>query len=229
MAPVLGRALTLAAVALAATGCFSSGAAGSGGATDLDGGDLEAAADTGGDATLGDVIDPVDAGDVALFEVEPPDGDAEIDAAFDAPYEVALDAGGDADPLLPGCAGTTFKGHTYVFCERDSTWDEARTACGFMGRELVVVNDADENTFLRTVIAVKGANDWHIGLNDRGKEDSFVWVDGSKSSYRNWHKDEPNNGFWLWENEDCVTTYKDGTWNDVDCGRKYGGFICESK
>lgn len=210
-------------------GCFSGGNAGAGASVDLDAAAIEEGVV---DASIPETADLLEIGppsDAALFEIEPPDGDAEIDAAFDAPYEVELDAGGDADPLLPGCALGTFKGHSYVFCERDATWDEARTACGFMGRDLVKVEDAEEMVFLRTVIAVKGPNDWHIGLNDRGKEGDFQWTDGKKPGYTNWHKNEPNNGFWIWNNEDCVTAYKDGTWNDVDCGNKYGGFICESK
>ena len=214
------RVRVLLALALVG-GCF--GNAGSGTAS-------VAPADSSlADTALGDPLEVGDPSDALLFEIEPPDGDAEIDAAFDAPYEVALDATVDADPLLPGCGAATYKGHSYVFCQRDSKWDEARTACKFMGRDLVIIDDADENTFIRTVVAPRSVGDWHIGLGDRAKEGEYFWVDGKKLAFSAWHKNEPNNGFWLWNNEDCAVTYQDGTWNDIDCGDTMGGFVCEGK
>ncbi len=202
------------------SGCFGSGGNGS------------ASAPLDGSVTDTAVVDPLDVGeppDALLFEIEPPDGDAEIDAAFDAPYEVELDAAPDSAPLLPGCGSATYKGHLYVFCQRDAKWDEARTACKFMGGDLVVIDDADENTFVRTVVAPTTVGDWHIGVGDRSKEGDYVWVDGKKLGFSAWHKNEPNNGFWIWNNEDCAVTYRDGTWNDIDCGDSKAGFICEAK
>ena len=216
------RLPAILALACALPGCFGGAGSGTTAGVPID--------ETS--ALLDSTLDPLEVGppsDAPLFEIEPPDGDAEIDAAFDAPYEVALDAGGDADPLLPGCGAASFKGRSYVFCERDAKWDEARTACKFMGRDLAILDDADKVTFVRTVIAPKSAGDWHIGLNDRAKEGEWLWVDGKKLGWSAWHKDEPNNGWWPWANEDCVVTYQDGTWNDIDCGDTMGGFICEGK
>ncbi|KAJ7393784.1 chromatin-modulating protein mrc1 [Desmophyllum pertusum] len=70
----------------------------------------------------------------------------------------------------------------------------------------------------------KGFQKW-IGLNDRLKEDQFVWSDGtpfnSSRSYSNWRNKEPNNK----GNEDCVGLYFN-LWNDNSCsGTNF--YICE--
>lgn len=63
-----------------------------------------------------------------------------------------------------------------------------------------------------------------IGLTDIDKENMFVWVDGTKSSYRNWETvTEPNNAN---GNEHCVYMTKDGKWWDVSCNRLYP-FLCK--
>uniref|UniRef100_A0A182YTB2 C-type lectin domain-containing protein n=1 Tax=Anopheles stephensi TaxID=30069 RepID=A0A182YTB2_ANOST len=66
-----------------------------------------------------------------------------------------------------------------------------------------------------------GASDgWWISGTDVGLEGSWIWLSnnkpvGSIKGFVNFAPGEPNhlstNG------ENCLITYNDGTWNDVDC------------
>ncbi|XP_017706707.1 PREDICTED: C-type lectin domain family 17, member A [Rhinopithecus bieti] len=63
-----------------------------------------------------------------------------------------------------------------------------------------------------------------LGLNDRGQEGDWRWLDGSPVTLSFWEPEEPNN----MHNEDCATMNKDGRWNDLSC-YKTTYWICERK
>jgi hypothetical protein len=111
---------------------------------------------------------------------------------------------------------------SYLFCDDERTWTEARDRCRDRGRELVTVDDVDENSFLALEGALIGFNNWWIGLNDRQNEDDFEWVeDDSNMSLDLFASGEPNNS----NGEDCVEL-AGVRWNDAECfsDRRY---ICE--
>ena len=56
-----------------------------------------------------------------------------------------------------------------------------------------------------------------IGINDRKTEGKFEWIDGSSSTYTNWHQGPPKQPDDWNNNEDCVYMKKDGTWADIYC------------
>ena len=60
-----------------------------------------------------------------------------------------------------------------------------------------------------------------VGLNDIGTEGTFVWSDGSNSSYRNWISGEPNNA----GDEDCAHS-QPITWNDLPCSQPVACYYC---
>ncbi|XP_051865948.1 lectin-like [Pristis pectinata] len=115
------------------------------------------------------------------------------------------------------------------FCDK-KTWQEAEDFCNHRPHygQLASVTSKEHNTFISNVIGAVNEDKptaW-IGLNDRCKEGTFTWIDGSSYSYQNWHQGEPNNN----NNEDCVNIhyFHDGTWNDAPCQKKIG-FVCSYK
>jgi len=91
------------------------------------------------------------------------------------------------------------------------TFTAASDDCVARGGLMASTLDEIENEVLYDAIGPIG---W-IGLTDVDEEMTFVWVDGSPDTYRNWAPNEPNN----WdENEHCVIYWGGSQWNDYDCG-----------
>lgn len=116
-------------------------------------------------------------------------------------------------------------------------WDNALAKCESLGAQLVKIESAEENDFLKsTYLNTSGVTFW-IGLNDREQEGEWIWADGSSlGDYVDWSHD-PNN---LGGNQHCVHIYKgpfsignyhfgssDLGWNDLECNTTLG-YICEA-
>ncbi|XP_070539238.1 alpha-N-acetylgalactosamine-specific lectin-like [Ptychodera flava] len=105
------------------------------------------------------------------------------------------------------------------------TYQEAKQVCEGLRSTLAVVNDAEENLFLKRYTL----NQFHfwIGLDDIDSEGNYVWADGSSLTYSNWNSAQPDN---YGNNEDCVhlISNADGKWNDLPCSNRIS-FICERK
>jgi hypothetical protein len=132
---------------------------------------------------------------------------------------------------VTGCpAGNTYNGNCYWLNTAETTWDTARAACqahmegGTGNFDLATVNDQAENDFLVGFVTIDLA--W-IGLNDRTTENTFTWIDGSTSTYRNWREIEPNDA-----SNDCAfiskpSNHRDGFWFDEDCIDDDLNALCE--
>eukprot|EP00794_Sanderia_malayensis_P009501 gene9501-biopygen7842 len=106
-------------------------------------------------------------------------------------------------------------------------WPEARQYCLDLKGDLVSIRNSEENQ--RVVEFVKSTGlkwDVWIGMNDRRKEGTMEWSNGSPVTFTDWKTGEPNN----WESrEHCVAIvlYTDGLpWNDDVCDH-IKEFICE--
>ena len=107
---------------------------------------------------------------------------------------------------------------------RGLNWDNARSYCLSYGGDLVSVSNKSEMDFIASKTSKAGKEYFWIGLNDRRKENVFVWSDGTpynKSIYNNWYPKEPNNQ----GGEDCVELFPT-QWNDESCMREKS-YICE--
>nr|XP_028573103.1 low affinity immunoglobulin epsilon Fc receptor-like [Podarcis muralis] len=113
------------------------------------------------------------------------------------------------------------KGSCYSFQVKPGPWSHARKACEDERALLVVINDDEEQSFLR--LHLKQKYYW-IGLQDIETENKFTWVDGSTATYTKWGAGEPNN---YGHGEDCVEMTPRGWWNDIPCGNNIDGWICE--
>ncbi|XP_047199504.1 layilin [Hippoglossus stenolepis] len=120
---------------------------------------------------------------------------------------------------------------------------EAELACKRDGGQLLSVESASEQKIIEQLITELRPTDgdFWIGLrrNGGGSDSSsdcssqYYWLDSSKSTFRNWHWDEPSCGY-----EVCVVMYHQPSapaglgglymfqWNDDNCETK-NNFICK--
>ena len=63
-----------------------------------------------------------------------------------------------------------------------------------------------------------------IGLNDRAKEGTFVWSDGSSTTFMNFYAGEPNSFQGI--DEDCGQFWIENKWNDRGCESLFS-YICK--
>ena len=130
---------------------------------------------------------------------------------------------GDARPY----AGKLFK----VYRE-EMTWHAARIRCEEMGGSLAVVGDADENRFLRTLLAAEDLKEAWLGASDERVEGRWVWVDGTEMRFDAWDSGQPTNGS-TWgsvEHYLLMAAVRNGAWNDVPNGGErssHAGFVCQ--
>jgi hypothetical protein len=133
-----------------------------------------------------------------------------------------IDEGANTCP----CPVEQFDGKAYAFCaDPPSPWLAAQLLCNNYGYDLVSINDDVENEFVTDLINVyDGSTDWWIGYTDQVSEGTFVWEDGSGSTYDNWEPGQPNDFL----GQDCAEIDPDGTWNDTSCLFTFNAFVCES-
>ncbi len=133
-----------------------------------------------------------------------------------------IDEGANTCP----CAVEQYEGKAYAFCaDPPSPWLAAQLLCNTYGYDLVSINDDLENTFVTDAADFyDGGTDWWIGYTDQVSEGTFLWEDGSGSTYTNWEPGQPNDFL----GQDCAELDTDGTWNDTSCLFTFQAFICES-
>ena len=104
----------------------------------------------------------------------------------------------------------------YLVVSSAKTFADASTHCKLKEANLASVHGKIKMKFLDRYLTSK--NYW-IGLNDRKKENTFVWTDGTKVNYQNWGKKQPDN----YKNEDCVELDRKAlgyVFNDNKCTQK---------
>ncbi|XP_078144626.1 galactose-specific lectin nattectin-like isoform X2 [Centroberyx gerrardi] len=131
-----------------------------------------------------------------------------------------------AEQDMPCCpSGWTLHGsRCFIFHHSAKAWLDAERVCISLGGNLASIHSLDEHNFLRGLInRVTGSytQAW-IGGFDAIKEGVWMWTDGSKVDYTNWHTGEPNN----LNAEHCLEMNFGGNrWNDQGCDSKRS-FVC---
>ncbi|XP_044134797.1 hepatic lectin-like isoform X8 [Bufo gargarizans] len=76
-----------------------------------------------------------------------------------------------------------FDSKCYFYSRSKSNWYRARTMCVMKNADLVVINNENEQRFIKDI--VKSTPSW-IGLTDSEEEGNWTWVDGTdyKTSYK---------------------------------------------
>ncbi|KAM3604669.1 uncharacterized protein V6R79_014595 [Siganus canaliculatus] len=129
----------------------------------------------------------------------------------------------------PGCpAGfRKFGDSCYYFSTASQrlNFDESSQFCTNMSSHMLIINDNEEQQFIRNAIAGKGY--FWLGLTDREEENVWKWADGSIPVFQKWKPGQPDN--WTHgheEGEDCAGLIHNANWNDFYCTDRIG-FICE--
>ncbi|XP_059846844.1 CD209 antigen-like protein C isoform X2 [Hypanus sabinus] len=114
-----------------------------------------------------------------------------------------------------------FRNTCYHLSLSTETWVEAQRQCASVDAHLVVINNAEEQEFLGSILQDR----YWIGLSDTESEDDWRWVDGTDYSLPsiNWNEGEPNDAN---NAEDCAEILGDGKLNDLSCDKSQR-WICE--
>ncbi|MEO1393970.1 MAG: DUF4347 domain-containing protein [Cyanobacteria bacterium J06634_5] len=86
----------------------------------------------------------------------------------------------------------TYRGNQYVLTRGAKTWEQAQAEAESLGGNLVSINAAAEETWLKQTFG--STEGFWIGLNDTAVEGQFEWASGEALTYTNWAPGEPNNG-----------------------------------
>ncbi len=174
---------------------------------------VSACASSGGRVSNDDDCDDSSAG------VSP--SDAETCDGVDQDCDGYVDDGDVCD-----CSIEYYGEHAYQLCKTEKKWTSARSSCNSDGYELLTIDDSSESAWVyTTTLTYSTSKYWWTGYNDRSREGTWEWDDGSASTYTNWYPGEPNDS----GGEDCaeLNRFGDARWNDADCDdKKY--YICES-
>ncbi|KAI3374275.1 hypothetical protein L3Q82_006124 [Scortum barcoo] len=129
----------------------------------------------------------------------------------------------------PGCLPgfKKFGDSCYYFSSGSQrlNFDESNQFCANMSSHMLIINDNDEQQFVRNAIAGKGY--FWLGLTDREEENVWKWVDGTIPVFKKWKPGQPDN--WTHgheDGEDCAGLIHNANWNDFYCTDRIG-FICE--
>lgn len=109
-----------------------------------------------------------------------------------------------------------YEGHTYYLLDQ-SNRHQADAAARLLGGHLVTIDDAAENSWVRSNVVEfdgVGRHSW-LGLTDTGFEGIYKWDNDSLATYQPWITNEPNGGalenyVLMWNNS---TVWFDGAYN----------------
>lgn len=146
----------------------------------------------------------------------------------------------DCDGLIDegficACRVLNHAGRGYQFCEFTQSFVQAETYCMNFGYRLVTIDDMDEQDFLSDAALAIRDRDWYIGLNDRAREGTFVWLTGEELGFSHWMLGEPD-FVPFGDTRDCVVIEDGegagerdqiGRWRTTRCTEDEP-FICES-
>ncbi|XP_078374843.1 asialoglycoprotein receptor 2-like [Oculina patagonica] len=125
---------------------------------------------------------------------------------------------------------SAYEGSCYKLFTDEKDWNSAKAFCNTEGAQLVKIENANENDFIKREFLIGKADYW-IGLTDAETENDWEWTEGCKlTGYTNWRAGQPSNK----NEQDCVAIRKgnfngfnsDGEWYDNKCLRAKR-FICE--
>ncbi|KAL9970529.1 hypothetical protein ACROYT_G022921 [Oculina patagonica] len=117
-----------------------------------------------------------------------------------------------------------FQGSCYARFTQTNYWVGANTNCKSEGAQLVMIESADENEFIRQNFLHSGGDYW-IGLTDAQTEGVWKWSDGSLlTGYVNWESGQPSDTAHY---QNCGGIRNTGAkWHDRSC-TEWKGFICK--
>ena len=140
------------------------------------------------------------------------------------------------------CTGHSAEGHTYILCDTDETWEQAREHCEYIPHfHMVKIESARENGFVADLAATL---DWRrrgvgwsnaprlwIGLRDNSLLTSeWRWTDGTALGTAYWHPPGPGLSENCGEMRGWASAAPGGfdyAWNDSPCVLPRRAYLCE--
>ncbi|XP_062611626.1 C-type lectin domain family 4 member M-like isoform X3 [Saccostrea cucullata] len=120
-----------------------------------------------------------------------------------------------------------FEENCYLFLRMEYNFKDAVDYCNraAAGAHLLEIKSSHVEKWINLQLTIRGFQYTWIGLTDILNQGSFVLIStGSKPTYTNWHKNEPNNSGNV---EHCVEKWNTGLkWNDKRCDTRRS-FVCE--
>uniref|UniRef100_A0A3P9N558 C-type lectin domain-containing protein n=1 Tax=Poecilia reticulata TaxID=8081 RepID=A0A3P9N558_POERE len=109
-----------------------------------------------------------------------------------------------------------------IFINQTMSWAEAQSHCRQHHTDLASVRTMSENEQIKGLVQSAGELQAWIGLYRL----SWMWVDGSNSSFRHWRASEPNGS-----EENCAAAVHadGGRWEDWPCSWKMPFFCSAGK
>lgn len=129
----------------------------------------------------------------------------------------------------PGCPAdwVGFRDKCYHFSKALNSFNDAMKSCDNQSASLVIINDMDEQKWLRRQTSGKGY--FWLGLTDREQENVWRWLDGTEPVFTKWKPGQPDNwGHGHELGEDCAGLIHEGLWNDFFC-EDLISYICEKE
>ncbi|KAK9976638.1 hypothetical protein ABG768_021843 [Culter alburnus] len=114
--------------------------------------------------------------------------------------------------------GYIYQSSLYYISSEKKNWTESRRYCTERGADLIIINNREEQEFVKKISGNAGV--W-IGLTDSDVEGRWKWVDGSTLNSGIWANGEPNG----YKRENCALLYSSG-WYDYSCNDAFK-CICE--
>ncbi|MEM9458708.1 MAG: C-type lectin domain-containing protein, partial [Myxococcota bacterium] len=100
-------------------------------------------------------------------------------------------------------------------------WLAARDFCEDQGRVLARFDSPEQTAEVWEAAAAISGGRWAIGLNDRGEENDYRWIEGDPPTFSLWAEGQPAH---VLEWFDCVML-RNGQWSECNC-IETGSFIC---
>ncbi|XP_075903488.1 collectin-12-like isoform X2 [Nelusetta ayraudi] len=127
----------------------------------------------------------------------------------------------------PGCPSdwANYRDRCYFFSKEQHNFTEAKASCESMSSRLLIINDLEEQKWLKKQTFQKGY--FWMGLTDTEEENVWRWLDGTQPAFTKWKPGQPDN--WSHgheEGEDCAGLIHEGLWNDFACDDLIS-YICE--
>ncbi|XP_051763537.1 CD209 antigen-like protein D isoform X2 [Ctenopharyngodon idella] len=114
---------------------------------------------------------------------------------------------------------TCYQSSIYYISNETKNWTESRRYCTDRGADLIIINNREEQEFLKRV---PGGTEVWIGLTDSDVEDTWKWVDGTNMTSGFWRDGEPSDST---GEEDCAINLSSG-FADYSCNENFK-WICE--
>nr|XP_020442065.1 collectin-12 [Monopterus albus]XP_020442066.1 collectin-12 [Monopterus albus] len=129
----------------------------------------------------------------------------------------------------PGCPveWVNYRDKCYFFSKDLHSFDDAKETCESKSASLLIINDMEEQKWLKKQIFGKGY--FWMGLTDREEENMWRWLDGTEPAFTQWKPGQPDNwGYGHEVGEDCAGLIHEGLWNDFFC-QDLISYICEKE